>query len=67
MLNGVGRVLLGARFHRSALHPSRRSGYFMCCTMGFKIEQFYGLLTQCIHVFVWISEQTAVVSLYSNN
>jgi hypothetical protein len=30
----------------------------------FNIQQFYVQLTQC---FVWISEQTAIISLYSIN
>ena len=33
----------------------------------FNIQQFYVLPTQCIFVFVWISEQTAIISLYSIN
>jgi len=31
----------------------------------FNIQQFYILPTQCIYVFVWIWEQTAIISLYS--
>jgi len=32
----------------------------------FNIQQFYVLPTHCIYVFcVWISEQTAIISLYS--
>jgi len=31
----------------------------------FNIKQFYVLPTQCI--YVWISEQTAIISLYSIN
>jgi len=33
----------------------------------FNIQQFYVLPTQCIYVFVWIWEQTAIISLYSIN
>jgi len=34
----------------------------------FNIHQFYVLPTQCIYVFcLWISEQTAIISLYSIN
>ena len=33
----------------------------------FNIQQFYVLPTQCIYVFVWISEQTAIISLYNIN
>jgi len=34
----------------------------------FNIHNFYVLPTQCIYVcFVWISEQTAIISLYSFN
>jgi len=33
----------------------------------FNIQQFYVLPTQYIYVFVWISEQTAIIYLYSIN
>ena len=33
----------------------------------YNIQQFYVLPTQCIYVYVWISEQTAIISLYSTN
>jgi hypothetical protein len=33
--------------------------------IGFDFQQFYVLPTQCIYVFVWISEQTAIISLYN--
>ena len=33
----------------------------------FNIQQFYVLPTQCVYVFVWIWEQTAIISLYSIN
>ena len=33
----------------------------------FNIQQSYVLPTQCIYVFVWIKEQTAIISLYSIN
>jgi len=33
----------------------------------FNIQQLYVLPTQCIYVFVWISEQTAIISLYNIN
>jgi len=34
----------------------------------FNIQQFYVLSTKCIYVFfVWIREQTAIISLYSVN
>ena len=34
----------------------------------FNIQQFYVQPTQCIYVlFVWISEQTAIISLYNIN
>ena len=34
----------------------------------FNIQQFYVLPTQCIFVFfMWIAEQTAVISLYNIN
>jgi hypothetical protein len=36
------------------------------CTARFNIHKFYVLPTQCIW-FVWISEQTAIISLYSIN
>ena len=33
----------------------------------FNIHKFYVLPTQCIYVFVWKWEQTAIISLYSIN
>ena len=33
----------------------------------FNIQQFYVLSTQCIMCFVWIWEQTAIISLYNIN
>ena len=33
----------------------------------FNIQQFYVQPTQYIYVFVWIWEQTAIISLYSIN
>jgi hypothetical protein len=36
-------------------------------TAMFNIHKFYVLPTQCIYVFVWISEQTAIISLYNIN
>jgi hypothetical protein len=36
------------------------------CTTRFNIQQFYVLPTQCI-CFVWIWEQTEIISLYSIN
>ena len=33
----------------------------------FNIQQFYVLPTQFILCFVWISEQTAIISLYNIN
>jgi len=29
------------------------------------MHKLYILLTQCIQVFIWISEQTVIISLYS--
>ena len=38
------------------------------CTVMFNIQNLYALPTQCIYVFfVWISEQTAIISLYNIN
>ena len=37
------------------------------CTTRFNIQQFNILPTQCIYVFVWVWEQTAIISLYSTN
>ena len=37
------------------------------CTIRFYIQQFYTLPSHCSYVFVWISEQTAIISLYSIN
>ena len=36
-------------------------------TTRFNIQQFYVLPTLCVYVSVWISEQTAIISLYSIN
>jgi hypothetical protein len=36
-------------------------------TARFNIQQFYVLPTQCVYGFVWISEQTAIISLCSIN
>jgi hypothetical protein len=36
------------------------------CTTRFTVHKFYVLPTQCM-CFVWISEQTAIISLYSIN
>ena len=33
----------------------------------FNIQQFYFLPTHCIYVFVWVSEQTAIISLHNIN
>jgi len=33
----------------------------------FNTEEFHVLPTLCIYVFLWISEQTAIISLYSIN
>jgi hypothetical protein len=41
------------------------SGHFL--GHHFNIHKFYVLPTQCIYVFVRISEQTAIISLYSIN
>ena len=46
-------------------NPLQPSGHFMY--RQFNIQQFYVLPTQCIYVFVWIWEQTAIISLYSIN
>ena len=40
------------------------SGHYMYSQ--FNIQQFYVLPTQCM-CFVWISEQTAIISLYNIN
>jgi len=34
------------------------------CTTRFKVQQFYVLPTQLYLCFVWISEQTDIISLY---
>jgi hypothetical protein len=50
------------------------SGHYMYRTVvthymhrQFNIQQFYVLSTHCIYCFVWISEQTAIISLYNIN
>jgi len=45
--------------------PSMPSSYFMYHFSN--AQQLYFLPTQCIYVFVWIWEQTAIISLYSFN
>jgi len=45
--------------------PSKSSGYYMY--HQFNIKQFYVLPKQCIYVFVWIWEQTAIMPLCSIN
>jgi len=47
------------------INLSKPSGHYMY--HQFNIQQFYVLPTQCVYVFVWISEQTAIISLYSIN
>ena len=37
------------------------------CTSGRNIKKPCVLATQCIHVFLWASEQTAVIAIYSVN
>ena len=37
------------------------------CTTTFKNKNFCALSTQCIYVFVWIWEQTAIISLDNIN
>jgi hypothetical protein len=37
------------------------------CTTKFHHKKLYVLPTQCIMCFVWISEQTAIISLHSIN
>jgi len=44
-----------------------RYGLDLYIPRQFNIQQFYVLPTQCIYVFVWIWEQTAIISLYSIN
>jgi hypothetical protein len=51
---------------QSHFNPLQPSGHYMYCTTGFN-QQFHVLPTQCIYVFVWIWEQTAIISLYNIN
>ena len=44
-------------------NPLKPSGHYMY--HQFNIQQFYVLPTQCIYVWIW--EQTAIISLYSIN
>jgi len=48
----------------SAVNPLQPGGHYMY--HQFNVNQFYVLPTQCI-CFVWISEQTVIISLYSIN
>ena len=43
----------------------RQSPVVTICTTRFNIQQFYVLLTHCVMRFVWIWEQTAIISLCS--
>jgi len=45
-------------------YSSKPTGYYIY--RQFNIHKFYVLPTQCFF-FVWISEQTAIISLYSIN
>jgi len=58
-LYSINRPAFKKRFN-----PLQPSGYYMY--HQFNIQQFYVLPTQCI-CFVWISEQIAIISLYSIN
>ena len=64
------------------VNPLKPSGHYMyrtvvtICTTGFNVHKFYVLPTQCdyvylfysiIIIFLWISEQTAIISLYNIN
>jgi len=44
-----------------------RSLVVTICTTRFDDRKFYVLPLQCIYVFVWISKQTPIISLYSIN
>jgi len=52
-------------FYNARFNPLQLSGHYMY--HQFNIQQFYVLSTQCIYVFVWIWEQTAIFSLYNIN
>ena len=59
-------TLCGENVELLNVNPLRPSGHYTY--RQFNIQQFYVLPTQCIVVcFVWISEQTAIISLYSIN
>jgi len=45
------------------INPSKPSGHYMY--RQFIIQQFCVLPTVCFLCFVWISEQTAIISLYN--
>ena len=50
----------------ASISPLQPSGYYMY--HQFNIHKFYVLPTHCIYMcFVWISEQTAIISLYNIN
>jgi hypothetical protein len=46
-------------------NPLKPSGHYM--SRQFNIQQFYVQPTQCIMCFVWIWEQTAIISPYNMN
>ena len=56
----------GLKYSQGEFSNYEPSGYYMY--HQFNIQQFYVLPTQCIYVFfLWISEQTAIISLYGIN
>jgi hypothetical protein len=53
-------------YHKCLFNPLKPSGHYMY--RQFNIQQLYALPAQWVFVcFVWIWEQTAIISLYSVN
>ena len=49
--------------HFVVISPLRPSDHYTCMYRQSNIQQFYVLPTQCVYVWIW--EQTAIISLYS--
>jgi hypothetical protein len=62
----TGVIITDITLNYSAPFSALSSTLVTLCAARFKIHRLYVLPTQCIYVFVWISEQTAIISLYNN-
>jgi hypothetical protein len=61
----VQNVLIVVTFNADWSLCTASCGHYMYCQ--FNNQKLYVLLTHCTYVFVWIWEQTAIISLYSIN